>query len=98
KSSALAAAPALAPAAPSPALESAVPPQSPSPKAPPSLGASFLGLPDDTTSIPPDTMGAVGPNHVMTTLNSQVRIQTRAGANLSTVTLGLFWQTTGAMQ
>ncbi|HKQ52672.1 MAG TPA: proprotein convertase P-domain-containing protein, partial [Pyrinomonadaceae bacterium] len=47
------------------------------------------------TSIPPDTHGAVGPSHLMVTLNTQIRIQNRAGANLSTVSLDSFWAALG---
>src|SRR6185295_12089306 len=32
----------------------------------PTVGVSFSGLDDNGTVIPPDTMGAVGPNHLMT--------------------------------
>ena len=56
---------------------------------------SFQALLDNNTVIPPDTHGAVGPNHVMTVLNSQVRIQDRAGIILSTVALDLFWLPVG---
>jgi hypothetical protein len=42
--------------------------------------AGFLGLGDNFTAIPPDTQGAVGPNHVVTILNTQVLIQSRNGA------------------
>lgn len=53
---------------------------------------NFTGLDDDNTKIPPDTYGAVGPSHVVTMLNSQVRISNRAGTtNYSTVTLSNFW-------
>jgi len=62
----------------------------------PALAANFEALGDDGTSIPPDTQGAVGPNHLMVTLNSQVRIQDRSGTALSTVTLEGFWSGTGA--
>lgn len=62
----------------------------------PSPSASFQALADSGTHIPPDTHGAVGPNHLMATLNSQIRVQTRAGATLSTVTLNAFWAGTGA--
>ena len=41
--------------------------------------------------IPPDTMGAVGPNHLMVMLNSQVRIQNKTGGTISTVSLSTFW-------
>ena len=56
---------------------------------------SFQALLDNNTVIPPDTHGAVGPDHVMTVLNSQVRIQDRAGIILSTVALDLFWLPVG---
>jgi len=58
------------------------------------LAPSFTGfqaLPDNQSGIPPDTMGAVGPNHVVTMLNSQMRIQNRVGTIISTVTLTNFW-------
>lgn len=52
----------------------------------------FLGLGDDGTALPPDTMGAVGPYHVMTMLNTQVRILNRSGGlTYSTVGIGTFW-------
>ena len=51
----------------------------------------FMGLGDNNSSIPPDVNGAVGPDHLMITLNTQVRVQGKAGSNLSTVTLGSFW-------
>jgi hypothetical protein len=62
----------------------------------PPATANFLALFDNNTVIPPDTMGAVGPNHIMTVLNSQVRIQDRTGAVLSTVTLNSFWSSLGS--
>lgn len=45
-------------------------------------------------SIPPDTMGAVGPNHVVTTTNEKILIHDRNGVVLSTVTLNAFWAVT----
>jgi hypothetical protein len=51
----------------------------------------FPALPDDNRVIPPDTMGAAGPQHLMTMLNSQVRIQNKAGGTASTVSLATFW-------
>jgi len=48
-------------------------------------------LDNQATLLPPDTMGAVGPNHVMTMLNTQVRIQSKNGATISTVSLRGFW-------
>ncbi|GEM_PF-610230 len=61
----------------------------------PPLGVSFSALPDNNTSIPPDVQGAVGPNHVMTTLNSQIRIQDKSGTVISTVNSDLFWASLG---
>lgn len=52
---------------------------------------SFRALPDNDAVIPPDTYGAVGPSHVMTMLNSQVRIQNKFGDTISTVSLTTFW-------
>ncbi len=63
----------------------------------PSPIANFNGLNDNNTSIPPDVNGAVGPNHVMTTLNTQVRIADRNGVVLSTVTLNAFWASLGGV-
>jgi hypothetical protein len=72
-------------------------PTQPSPLAPsPAPAASFIALDDDDTFIPPDTQGAVGPNHLMVTLNRGVRIQDRLGTALSTVLLASFWSSTGA--
>lgn len=62
----------------------------------PKVAASFAALDDNGTAIPPDTHGAAGPRHLMTTLNTQVRIQTRAGRVLDTVSLDGFWRETGA--
>jgi hypothetical protein len=64
----------------------------------PTPAASFLALGDDNTRIPPDTMGAVGPNHLMVTLNSQVRIQDKTGGVLSTTSLQNFWASLGPFQ
>jgi Bacterial Ig domain len=68
-------------------------PASPGPS--PAPAASFLALADDNTVIPPDTMGAVGPNHVMAALNSQVQIQDRSGGIISTVSMDSFWSSLG---
>ena len=53
--------------------------------------SGFQALLDNQSAIPPDTMGAVGPNHVMTMLNSQVRIQSKTGTIINTVSLSGFW-------
>ena len=57
----------------------------------PGLAGGFGALGDPNTVIPPDTNGAVGPNHLMTTLNSDVKFQNRSGASLGTVSLDTFW-------
>ncbi len=64
----------------------------------PALSANFIALPDDGTAIPPDTQGTVGPNHLMTTLNSQVRIQNKAGGVISTVAIGAFWSSMNVVE
>jgi uncharacterized protein (TIGR03437 family) len=51
----------------------------PAPAAATPVYSGFQGLVDDFTVIPPDTEGAVGPQHVVTMLNSQVLIQSRDG-------------------
>src|ERR1044072_1998541 len=43
----------------------------------PPAASSFKALAYYNTTISPATHGAVGPNHLMVTLNSEVRIQTR---------------------
>jgi len=55
------------------------------------LVQSFAGLGDNNTSAPPDTNGAVGPNHLFVTLNSQVQVQTRGGAAVQTLSLRTFF-------
>lgn len=63
---------------------------------PPSAGplapAGFQGAPDTNARIPPDTMGAVGPDHVVTMLNTLVRVHARTGDVLSSLSLFQFWQ------
>jgi hypothetical protein len=66
----------------------AAPPTSPSP------AVNFQALLSNNTYIPPDTIGAVGTNYVVTTLNSQVLIQTRTGTGILTNTLYGFWNST----
>ena len=58
----------------------------------PAPNANFLALDDNGSSIPPDVNGTVGPDHLMVTLNTQVRIQDRQGTNLFTTSLSTFWQ------
>ena len=42
--------------------------------------SSFQALFDNNTRFPPDTHGAVGLDHIMTVLNTQIRIQDRVGS------------------
>ncbi|MEZ5082230.1 MAG: T9SS type A sorting domain-containing protein [Bacteroidales bacterium] len=57
----------------------------------PAPDADFLGLDDSGGSIPPDVNGAPGPEHLMVTLNTDIRIQDRQGTNLYTIGTGSFW-------
>ena len=74
------------------------PPPGPNPAVPsPGTSASFSGLVRGryatyNDSAPPDTIGAVGPNHVVTASNFTVRIQNRSGTELSTFGLLSFFQ------
>src|SRR5260370_1270386 len=62
----------------------------------PGPGQSFLGLIDNNQAIPPDTEGAVGPNHVFTTLNSQYIARSKTGTQSAPpVTMDTFWSATG---
>ena len=66
-----------------------------SPTASPPPSASFAGLLSDLSVRKPDTHGAVGSNHLMITLASEVRIQNRQGGEISTVPLNSFWAGVG---
>jgi len=62
-----------------------------SPLAPsPAPTQTFLGYVDPGDGIPPDTHGAIGPNHVVTATNDFLRVHTRTGAVLSTVSITTF--------
>lgn len=52
---------------------------------------TFQGETLSSGSIPPDTMGAVGPNHVVSVSNNQMNIRTRTGVLLVRMTLNAFW-------
>ena len=56
----------------------------------PAAATSFAAA-SDSGWLPPDTNGAVGPDHLMVALNGLVRIMTRSGAVLSTTTLNDFF-------
>lgn len=82
----------LNPVAPAGAGPAAPPPLAPPPAAPPPPLASFRGGVDNGTAIPPDTAGAVGPNHVFHPLNNNVWIFDRNGNQVApTVSLNNFW-------
>ncbi|MGH8004335.1 MAG: hypothetical protein ACRECJ_06400, partial [Limisphaerales bacterium] len=72
-----------------------IPTAAPAAVASPPTAVTWQGLVDDNTKIPPDVHGAVGGPHVMTTLNSQIRIQNRSGAIISTASLQTFWSPVG---
>ena len=57
----------------------------------PPLDVSFAGLPDNFVTFPPDTNGGVGVSQVVTMLNSQFRVQDRAGNASKTVSIESFW-------
>jgi len=56
----------------------------------PAPNQTFLGHTDLGLSIPPDTHGAIGPNHVVTASNDLLRVHTKSGNVLSTVSIGAF--------
>ena len=58
--------------------------------------ASFGGS-GDSGWIPPDTMGAVGPNHLVSTLNGKVLVTDRNGNVLKSVSLLNFWSSVGGL-
>ena len=70
--------------------------------APPPPALSFTGLDEiprvgtSSITIPPDVDGAVGPNHVVETLNNNYRFFNRnTGAVLSTISITTFWTPAG---
>jgi len=70
---------------------------SPVPSAP-ALDSSFAGLgnpPAGQDVIPPDTMGAAGPNHLVSLLNSEFGVFSKAGAVLQRISLQSFWGSLG---
>jgi hypothetical protein len=64
----------------------------------PALDTSFAGLGNPTSGdvIPPDTMGAAGPNHLVSLLNSEFGVFDKTtGALLSSVSMQSFWASLG---
>lgn len=56
-----------------------------------SVVQSFEALGDNGTWVPPDVSGAVGPSHLFTALNSQIRVQDRNGRSLKTLATNSFF-------
>jgi len=52
---------------------------------------TFESTVDDSTTIPPDTHGAVDSNYCVTAINQSVHIQTRKGGEVLNETLDQFW-------
>ena len=82
-------------AAPVGPLAKSSPAPTPLPPSPPA-NPSFLALLDNLNLaggpiIPPDTEGAVGPRHIMTALNSEIRFQRRDGSEIFTIPTANFW-------
>ncbi len=77
-------------------LAPAVPFDPPAPMAP-ALDTSFAGLGNPTPDvIPPDTMGAAGPTHLVSLLNSEFGVFYKTtGALVSSVSMGSFWASLG---
>jgi hypothetical protein len=70
---------------------------SPAPSAP-MLDSSFAGLgnpPPGQDVIPPDTMGAAGPSHLVSLLNSDFGVFDKAGNPLQSIDLQVFWSSLG---
>jgi hypothetical protein len=87
--------PVAAPVLANPSLAS-----SPAPLAP-ILDSSFAGLgnpPHGQDVIPPDTMGAAGPNHLVSLLNSDFGVFSKSGTLLQKVSLQNFWASLGTAE
>src|SRR5260370_42648572 len=61
---------------------------------PPAPTVSLRAQTMTTTPYPPDTNGAVGPNHVRAPANERIVIQNRQGQVLTSTWLTSFWNTT----
>ncbi len=74
--------------------EAQVSPQAPPPSATgtsPGPSQTFPGEFLSGTSIPPDTMGAVGTTHIVTPTNNMIRMQDRNGVQITRTTMSAFW-------
>lgn len=59
----------------------------------PALAANFDAVDDNGTVIPPDTGGAVGPDHLVVAVNQEVAIQSRSGLASLVKSLDAFFGT-----
>ncbi|MGC8666788.1 MAG: hypothetical protein ACP5VE_01555 [Chthonomonadales bacterium] len=60
------------------------------------IGANFTGSSVGISGyIPPDTMGAIGPNAFVEFINGRYRVYSRSGAVLASTTLNAFWTNAG---
>lgn len=62
----------------------------------PAPTVQFKSVEDDGTSATPDTAGAVGPYHVVTVANTEVRVHDREGNILASLTLDGFFSNFGS--
>lgn len=62
------------------------------------VGTNFTGstLGSDSGFIPPDTMGAVGPNHIVELINGRFEVYSKSGSTLKSQSLNAFWTSAGA--
>lgn len=68
------------------------------PVASPAPIKTFTGIKDDNTVIPPDVMGAAGPNHLMETLNNFYRIFSKTGSAILKIVPSTFWSAFGTYE
>ncbi len=60
------------------------------------IGANFTGSSTGISGyIPPDTMGAIGPNAFVEFINGRYRVYSRTGTVLQSTTLNAFWTNAG---
>ena len=81
--------PGSVPQAQGPAAQAPAAPPQPSP----AVGENFLALFDNGLTIPPDTSGSVGEEHLLVALNSELRVLDRQGVEVagSRISLDQFW-------
>jgi len=63
------------------------------------VGTNFRGTSRSQSDLffyPPDTMGAVGPNHIVELINGSYAVYNKSGSVLSRISLNQFWQNAGA--